>query len=261
MTGKTSPSGEQMNQTGEKKFEILLHEVNHRGVARLTSLCNFMQAAADFHSRSLGTSMAHLEEKGLTWVYARFRIQMARYPRCYETVSVRTWRSRIERALAFREFELKDQEGSLLAAATSAVALIDKKTRKPVPIPGEMSSQFSELPKSSLAGSFSRIDGSELKTSPPMNFPVLKQDIDINGHVNNVSYISWLIESLPEEVLEKQYCSFLEIHYRAEAFYGSPVRAEISRIEKQKAPAADFYHRLTQGESVTTEGLTRWDSL
>ncbi len=250
-----------MNHTTTKDFEILLHDADHLGMARLTALCNYMQATADFHSRSLGTSMVDLEKRNLTWVYARFRVKVIRYPRCYETVSVTTWRSRIERAFGFREFELKTSEGSVIAAATSAIALIDRISRKPVTIPEEFSSQFSDLPGSALGGNFRPLKTLKEETSPPKKFPVLMRDIDINGHVNNVSYISWILESAPEEVLRTGSCHELEIHYRAEAFYGRPLLARISQDEISQKGQTSFLHDLIQGDIVTAHACTEWKAV
>jgi len=247
-----------MNHTITKAFEILLHDADHLGMARLTALCNYMQATADFHSRSLGTSMLDLEKRNLTWVYARFRVEVDRYPRCYETVSVKTWRSRMEGAFGFREFELKNSEGSVIAAATSAVALIDRTSRKPVTIPEEFSSQFSDLPGSALGGNFSRLKKIKGETSSQKTYPVLMEDIDINGHVNNVSYISWVLESAPEEVLKDYSCRSLEIHYRAEAFYGKPLLAIGSQAETSQEGYTSFLHNLVQGDTITAQACTGW---
>ena len=41
-------------------------------------------------------------------------------------------------------------------------------------------------------------------------------DIDINNHTNNISYIVWLLESLPAEYHETVSLAELEINYLAE---------------------------------------------
>ncbi len=247
-----------MNHTIEKNFEILLHDTDHTRAARLTALCNYLQATADFHSRSLGTSMVHLEEKNLTWVYARFRIEIQHYPECYDTVTVKTWRSRMEGPLGFREFEIKNLAGSTVGTATSTVALIDRGTRKPVAIPEEFSSQFSDLPGRALGGDFGQLPDVAEETSSKKIFPVLMRDIDLNGHVNNVSYISWVLESSPEEILKNFRCHTLEIQYRAEAFYGKPMKAKTAMREAPPSKEIILNHVLSQGENLTTRACTTW---
>ncbi len=245
-----------MNHTIDKDFEILLHDSDHHGRVRLARLCDYLQATGDFHSRDLGTSMDHLAEENRTWVYARFRIEMERYPQCYEKVTVTTWRSRMDGALAYREFEIKDNAGSCLGAATSAVALIDLSTRKPVAIPLEFAGQFSDLPGSALGGAFSRLPECD-ETSPQKIFPVMMRDIDRNGHVNNTSYITWLLESSPENLLQEGTCRALEIHYRAEAHYGFDVKA-CAMKEENSTGGILIRHTLRQGEKTTTLARSQW---
>jgi medium-chain acyl-[acyl-carrier-protein] hydrolase len=47
--------------------------------------------------------------------------------------------------------------------------------------------------------------------------------LDLNKHVNNVVYIQWALEAVPEDVLTRRRPVELEVSYRAEAFYGDAV--------------------------------------
>ena len=48
---------------------------------------------------------------------------------------------------------------------------------------------------------------------------VRHRDLDINQHVNNVSFVEWLVESVPARVLKTSVLTELEINFLAEAFY------------------------------------------
>ncbi|RMD95020.1 MAG: acyl-ACP thioesterase, partial [Calditrichaeota bacterium] len=49
------------------------------------------------------------------------------------------------------------------------------------------------------------------------------KDLDLNRHANNVSYISWIEESLPMEFLQTHLPVELEIEFRAESVFGDRI--------------------------------------
>ena len=57
-------------------------------------------------------------------------------------------------------------------------------------------------------------------------FKVRRSDLDINQHVNNVNYIEWAVESVPEEIYNQKTLTGLEINFRAESKYGDRVIAQ-----------------------------------
>jgi medium-chain acyl-[acyl-carrier-protein] hydrolase len=49
-------------------------------------------------------------------------------------------------------------------------------------------------------------------------FRVRFRDLDINQHVNNTSYVEWILESIPAAVKKDAVLSELEINFLAESF-------------------------------------------
>ena len=52
---------------------------------------------------------------------------------------------------------------------------------------------------------------------------VRRCDLDMNRHVNNASYLKWLLEDVPPCVHEGTYTAGADIEFRAEARYGDHV--------------------------------------
>ena len=50
-----------------------------------------------------------------------------------------------------------------------------------------------------------------------------RRDIDTNHHVNNIHYLDYALEALPEEVLA-HLPSTLEVSYRRQILLGTPIR-------------------------------------
>ena len=69
---------------------------------------------------------------------------------------------------------------------------------------------------------------------PPLHFPAMKSQIDLNGHVNNVHYISWMLEPC-----ESRCPAEMEVVFRSETFARDEVRIETA------ASDGFTYHRVS----------------
>ena len=54
-------------------------------------------------------------------------------------------------------------------------------------------------------------------------FNVNKYDTDMNKHVNNIRYLQWVIESIPEEIANNYYLQFIDGRFIFEAQLGDTV--------------------------------------
>ena len=91
----------------------------------------------------------------------------------------------------------------------------------------------------------------------PITHNVRRNDMDMNGHVNNVVYVQWLLESVPPETWEKHVLSEIILEYRSECNFGDSVTATCCEIEE----ANDTYvllHKLARGEGEIVRAKTVW---
>lgn len=212
-----------MNSTYTREFQM-----NSEG---LSGLLHLIQEAAGDHSATLGTDRQALQEKSLFWAVIRHRVQINRMPSGKEIVKVTTWPMPTTRSAYPRATEGYDREGKLLFRAVSLWVLMDVNTRAMV------------LPKRSGVEVSGVTFGNELEfpgSLPPVETAqrcsrtVCREDLDINGHVNNCRYLSWVAQ-LPEEGFEQP--SELTVCYLSEALDGENItlgwikEGEILRVE------------------------------
>jgi acyl-ACP thioesterase len=57
-------------------------------------------------------------------------------------------------------------------------------------------------------------------------FRVRRSDLDINDHVNNLHYVEWLAESVPEDLWRSGNVRSMDIEYKRAVGYGATVRVE-----------------------------------
>lgn len=70
--------------------------------------------------------------------------------------------------------------------------------------------------------------------------------MDMNGHINNVTYINWILETIPEHVLGSKRLLQIEIDYKNECTSGDLVHPWAEMCE---VPAA-FEDALPQGAGI-----------
>jgi len=239
-----------------ERFEIYFHDADRTGRASLPAICRYLQTAAIKHGTLVGTSIDHISPLNLTWVYSRFHVQMNSYPRCGELIFIDTWRSAVEGSHAFREFVVRDNKGEPLGAATSTTTLIDKSTRRPVDIPDTIRSMIAVGGGRAIASASGKLPAMTA-AAHTKTFPVRIGDIDVNDHVNNISYMSWIIEGLHEHIILHFRPCEVEIAYRAEVVYGQAVVSESAPV-----PGEDlvFVHRLVRESDgrETNRARTVW---
>lgn len=211
-----------------RSFTVLPHNLDARWLIKPESLCHLALDVAGEHAHELGLSVGKLGNEGLTWMLSRFKITMDSLPKGGEKLVVKTWPSGIEKLFAYRNFELTDGGGSVIGTAVSSWLMIDRAKRRPVrPQP-----HFEHLDITHMSSggheSLEKIPGIENGENDSLierRFDVLNRDIDMNSHVTSVSYISWLLETVPHACHTEHIIREIEVNYLAETFYGETVTA------------------------------------
>lgn len=212
----------------KETFKIRSYEVDTLAKSTIANVANYMQEVAGNHAYDLGLSVETLIKKKLTWIVSRIKIEMERYPLWREKIDVETWPSGYNRLAATRDFLMFDKDREVIGKATSIWMAIDLTTRRPAaiePIVGHLVPP-EDKPRAMEVGrsqpSFEDIDmlGSAA-------IVVRKSDCDMNGHANNVRYIDWAMESIPEDWEKtKKRCATLDIQFKAEVFSGDQLLAQ-----------------------------------
>lgn len=233
-----------------ERHAIRASEMDFRGHLSVRALCELLQEAAGNHALALGVGVDQLIPQGLTWVLREWQFEMASWPRWREEVTIETWPSGLNEMVATRDFRLLDGGGQPIGRATSRWMVVDFNRRRPVRMPdavrairrpGRAVLAADTLPR---AGSH---DGPELAVDYRVRFA----DLDINEHVNNVSYVEWVLETVPREVLRSGSLTALAIAFRAECRSESTVTVERRADPERSAPGRPaFLHRVLEKEGA-----------
>ena len=246
-----------MNVPHTENFRVRFNEADVTGFATVQTVGNWLQEAADQHARELGWAREQLQARRLFWALTGLRISLTRYPRWRETATIATWPAGADRLFAWRDFELTDATGASLGTATSAWLLVNEDSRRPIRMLPEIAAAALARPRA-LEHDF------RSKLTPPeraefeRRFQVRRSDLDVNGHVNNVTFIEWIVESVPPESIGAARVADITLEFQAEALLGDAVIAQAA-----KDPSADgtvFRHQLRRAsdERVLAVARTEW---
>ena len=215
----------------KKDYKVNLNHVDFKGNMKLSSLFTYFQDIADLHSENLKMGRKVLyEQYGVIWVLVRMRVDIIKYPKWKDIITVETWPQEPGRIGFDRDFLIKDSEGNILVKSVSTWVVIDIESRKlrktksvftgypPVIEERAIDCKLGNLkPKGELEIAYKRT--------------VRYSDIDVNGHLNNAKYLDFIMDSFTLEEHKGFDVKSIEMSYSNEALPGDTIN--IYRDESQ----------------------------
>jgi len=202
-------------------YPVHSYEVDSKSRAKIVSIINYFQESAWRNAESLGIGFHDLATKNLFWVLSRLYVEIYEYPLWGQNISLETWAKGIDNMFALRDFRLKSNDSEkLLGAGTSAWLIIDGKTQRLQRI----EQTFSHIKcntQNAIEHKFTKITLAPTMTSQARTIAGYS-DLDVNNHVNNVSYLNWAVNYFPVESPVLNIRS-AELNFLSEARLRSPI--------------------------------------
>lgn len=201
----------QPDNTFIRTFEIGSHLADFNRELLPNQLFNLLQETAVSHSETLGMGWDALHARGLFWALSKMDIEILRMPTWLERIKIITWSKEYHLLVQPRDFFVETEEGELLARATSNWALVDLEGR-PHPIE-EVKAGLRHRPDcDALEKPATRLRKvTEGVWSEPR--AVVYSDLDLNQHVNNTVYISWVMDNFSYAFHQQHRIRFISINY------------------------------------------------
>ena len=206
----------------KKSYTISSFEVDMNDKLRVHSLFNLFQDIADEHAEKIGVGYTYCSENGIGWVGGAYHLKINALPTWGDKVTIETWPSATTAACGIREFQMQDKEGHSLVEATSQWVLIDATRLRPIPIAKHLPA-YEVIPERALDSDFAKIPTPE-GTPDIRIFPVHADDIDLNKHVNNALYPTWVLDSFNEEFRLHHIPSEIKVAFRRSARFGDEIK-------------------------------------
>ena len=204
-------------------YRISLEDMGINNKASNKSLLSIMQDIACLHSTSVGYGFLDIGDKKRAWMLLDWKIKIIKRPKYNDEIKAETWSRKLERLYAYRDFQLKDKEGNIIAIGTSRWIFVDTERRRPVRITSDIADLYeSETDKSVFSEEIEDINYKDYILKK--DYCIQRRDIDINQHMNNLSYLDLAYEILPDDIYKTKVFDNIRIVYKKEILYGEKIK-------------------------------------
>jgi acyl-CoA thioester hydrolase len=126
-------------------------EIDELGHAGNFHYVRWMQHAAVAHSTANGWPPERYRELGAGWVVRSHRITYLKPAFEGDALLIETWVENMKPATSLRRYEIRRNDGALLARAETDWAFVNYATQKPVRVPAQVAGAFVSLSPPSLS--------------------------------------------------------------------------------------------------------------
>ena len=194
----------------------------------IQSLLDYFQDCSIFHSEDIGAGIAYYKEKNQAWLMSAWQICVNRYPHLCEDIVIGTAPYEFKGFIGYRNFEMKTQEGEVLAYANSVWSLMNTQTMMPARPEPRMIERYGKEPRYPMEYAPRKIAMPEDGTACEP-FVVKVHHLDCNHHVNNGQYVRMAMDFAPKDIQIKQ----LRTEYRSQARLGDTIYPMLSKEESE----------------------------
>lgn len=243
----------------DKQFELRYFEMNELGIASPTTILTLLEETAAEHCYSINHSLYQLADQNIGWVLISGVMQMEMYPRYKEKITIRTWLSSYTAIKGYRENIIYDQQSNIIGTARGLWIFFDINRRRPIKIFDDIINKWSFSNIKSINYDISeKIEAIE-RPDYELKFKINKYDTDMIKHVNNIRYLQWAIESIPDDIIDKYYLHSIDGRFISEAHYGQTV-VSITKDVQQTSNDKSFIHsiKIEGTDKVCATAKTIW---
>jgi medium-chain acyl-[acyl-carrier-protein] hydrolase len=235
-----------MSKIWSETYKVHTYELDRRQKVSVRAICSYLIDTAGLHVQELGYSIPQLLETQRSWFFSRFLLRMEEYPGWRDKITVETWPPGSQKLLALRDWRLFSGQ-RLIGEATSGWLMIDISRRRPLRPESYPDWVRFIHPERTIPHVFGRLPGldGERELSGRCEFRVRFSDVDINGHANYLSYIDWILESVPPAVREQRHMSEMEVHFLREASFADELAGD-SQPAAVRPDGEEFLHRISR---------------
>jgi len=210
-----------MENSLKQAYQVRSYHINTVKKLSAHSLLDFLQETAGLHANASHFGMHDLRKKNQTWVLSRMYFEMDRWPVLEEIMTIETWPRGIDRLFATRDFLILDRQHKQIGRASSYWLIVDRVSRRPQS-PEQIAEHVAQDGRIAIDRKLEKIK--------PINHISIEDhrrayytDTDMNGHVNNVRYSEWILDSIPMEIHIATTMKSMEINYLSEVLPGQDV--------------------------------------
>lgn len=231
------------------------HDCDTRQRLTVLAMMRYFEDIALLQSESYDVGLRYYAEEQVAWLLNKWDLRIHKTPRFKDDVHVLTQPTAMRRFLANRRYKITGEDGAVMVEADSQWVFVDMARRRPARIREEIFRRYGILEESESLPTPEAI-AEPVRADVKREFHVRKSDIDVNRHVNNIRYVDWAFDALPEEIALGAALRRLRIHYRKEVHYGEEV--DVRTEMRPEAALAVAVHGVYVGDELRCSLESTW---
>lgn len=198
---------------------------------RPESILDLFEDICSKHSDSEKRGIFKTSRDNETWLVLKWHVKINKYPSYGEKLFAVTWVQDTKSTATFkRNFLLLDDNNNELVEALAVMARYSRKDKQLIRVEKE-EREIYEPEKRALFPPIVKMEKAPKEYSYIYPFQTRRSDLDYNGHIHNTCYLSYALEALPEDVLEKGFPSEFHIAYHNPVFYGDKITLKYKKTD------------------------------
>ena len=215
-----------------EKYKVELEDIGMHNRISNKRIITIMEDVAAAHSDSVGYGVKEVGQTNCAWVLLDWKIKVVNRPEYNTHIEAFTWSRKSDKLCAYRDFELRDNNGNVCALETSRWLYMNLIRRRPVVLNQQMNEIYdTEEGKMVFDEEICKIDteidagsNDNIKEIIEKTYKVERRDMDINGHMHNVSYIEAAYEVIPEDIYKNHEYSDIRVEYKKEIMENQEIK-------------------------------------
>lgn len=189
----------------EKSIKIDYRDVDRFSDIRFDSLLQVLGSVSMYHTVKIGFEPDYMDELGLMWVLRQWKVRLEETRYYARDLKFLTFAVFDKGVCSYRYYSISDDTGKVIGTAVAQWLVIDLEKRRMARIPESIADLYIGKDRSLTKiqqAIVDSIDTEALRRRKDVTWTSEKVievrfgEIDPNGHVNNVKYVEWAMETL-----------------------------------------------------------------
>lgn len=250
---------------GRDRGYFMSTDTDNKYIVKPVKYFGLSQEEAGVHAALKGAGLKDmLDKEGRTWMILRTRMTVNSYAKWMDEYIAETWCQKGFKLYCPRAVRAFDKENNLLFSAESLWIVMNAVRMRPEK-PEYIEPRLPEVTDKSLIFNpdFPKFPSADEYTGeefPSEQIHIDYYDYDYNRHVNNLSYINWLMSSFPPSWLDSHCPAFFDVEWKKQCHFEDRLYAKTVKKDGEKA---EFYTSIVRkpengDEEVVFHAITQW---
>lgn len=218
------------------------------------------QELGGLHAADKGCALKKIfDEEQKTWMIIRTRMEIYKMVNWTDTLELSTWCQEGYRLYGPRFIECIDKNTREKVFTSGSwwvvMDLARKRPCKPDVFKDRLPFADKEKHyKDPVFPPFTQIEEYDGESLPDLPVGINYYDTDYNRHVNNISYVNWILDAFPKDFLDENRPTLIDAKWEKQSFLADSL---VVKTYSRKN-GTSYLSRIVRGDEIVFEAMTEW---